>query len=223
MKKLVIVVALTSTLVACAGPAGGIDPGAPLEPQMETAIVAGDIEAVSALLDAGLPVDANLRVGIQPIHRAAATSQIDIIRLLVDCGADVNALGPQNETPIMFAAQEATGEAVQVLIDLGANPNASYAGEYGKKPLHFAAQFRNLDALIVLLDNGVDVDQREGTGSTALVYAAYRGEVEMVEELIARGADVNLEDVYGNSPLELAYDVFNTKIIEALTDAGAVA
>ncbi len=52
-----------------------------------------------------------------------------------------------------------------------------------------------------LLDAGVDVDSRRGDGATALHLAAFDGNTELVEELIARGADISLRDgVYDGPP-----------------------
>ena len=52
-----------------------------------------------------------------------------------------------------------------------------------------------------LLDAGVDVDSRRGDGTTALHQAAFEGNAELVEELLARGADLSLRDaVYDGTP-----------------------
>ena len=52
-----------------------------------------------------------------------------------------------------------------------------------------------------LLDAGVDVDSRRGDGATALHVAAFDGNAEVVEELLARGADLSLRDkVFEGTP-----------------------
>ena len=52
-----------------------------------------------------------------------------------------------------------------------------------------------------LLDAGVDVDSRRGDGATALHLAAFDGNAEVVEELLARGADLSLRDnVFDGTP-----------------------
>jgi outer membrane protein assembly factor BamB len=53
---------------------------------------AGDLEAVRALLEAGVPVDAPAeRHGNTPLMFSAAKGHIDVVRLLLDRGAEVNA------------------------------------------------------------------------------------------------------------------------------------
>lgn len=190
---------------------------------MTTAIAADAPAVVAAVLDAGLSPDADLGLGMHPLHRAAIAGDLDVVTLLVDRGADIDAQGPDLVRPLMLAIQYGNNDIVEFLINAGADVNTPFAGQYGKRPIHFAAEYRNLRALSLLLDAGVDPDQVEATRSTALVYAAYRGETDMVRELLARGADPNIPDAYGNSPLELAYVNYNPAIIEALTNAGAVA
>ena len=52
-----------------------------------------------------------------------------------------------------------------------------------------------------LLDAGVHVDSRRSDGTTALHQAAFEGNAELVEELLARGADLSLRDaVYDGTP-----------------------
>ena len=52
-----------------------------------------------------------------------------------------------------------------------------------------------------LLDAGVDIDSRRSDGTTALHQAAFEGNAELVEELLARGADISLRDVmYDGTP-----------------------
>ena len=53
------------------------------------------------------------------------------------------------------------------------------------------------------MDAGV-FEGEVGIGGTPLARAAYEGHVEVVELLIAKGADVNAKDVSGGSPLDSA-------------------
>ncbi|KPP58365.1 hypothetical protein Z043_123819 [Scleropages formosus] len=53
----------------------------------------------------------------------------------------------------------------------------------------------NLPAIRAHLDKFKEVDSRSDTGLTALMLAAEQGSVEIVQELVRRGANVNLDDV----------------------------
>jgi ankyrin repeat protein len=70
----------------------------------------------------------------------------------------------------------------------------------------------NAEGVKLLLDLGVNVDARYSgdpyfeikPDSTALIVAAWRARPAVVNELIARGADVNARDAAGRTPLMMA-------------------
>ncbi|MDA8743286.1 acyltransferase family protein [Rubripirellula amarantea] len=51
-----------------------------------------------------------------------------------------------------------------------------------------------------LIDEGADIDQRSADGATALLIASFFGRVEVVELLLARGADPNIANYNGDLP-----------------------
>ena len=93
---------------------------------LEKAVVKGDVQAVSKLLDQGTSVN-SAGGGISPIYLAAKEGHVEILRLLIDKGADVNrkvsAIGCINGyTPLHFAVDSGHIEAVRLLLQRGANP-----------------------------------------------------------------------------------------------------
>lgn len=66
-------------------------------------------------------------------------------------------------------------------------------------------------------------EQEETTGFTALHYCAQNQYLEIAKLLIDNGADVDIKDVYGNTPLFKAVFFSNgdTAMIKLLLDAGA--
>ncbi len=76
-------------------------------------------------------------------------------------------------------------------------------------------------AVSTLLRDGVVVDQREPDGATALHWAVYRDNLEIVDLLLGAGADVNAVNRLGASPLWLAAEHGNARLIGRLLDAGA--
>ena len=57
-----------------------------------------------------------------------------------------------------------------------------------------SAMLGEADLAVALLDAGVDVNTRRGDGATALHQAAFDGNADLVDTLIARGADPSLRD-----------------------------
>jgi len=79
-----------------------------------------------------------------------------------------------------------------------------------------AAAYGDVETLRALIDAGVGVDARSESGSSALCLAAEEGQLEAVEYLLARGADINGAD--GCSPLQHAesYEIRRKKEVAQL-------
>lgn len=75
--------------------------------------------------------------------------------------------------------------------------------------------------LLDYVDQGVAVDMANQDGNTFLMLAAYSGHVELVEGLIARGADVNKLNDRGQSPLAGVVFKKEDALIDVLLTAGA--
>lgn len=80
------------------------------------------------------------------------------------------------------------------------------------------------DVIKFLLDQkGVDVNKPTHDARTYLFWAANKGNVEVVEYLISKGAKVNIEDSHGMTPISFAASAGqpNTKLYDAFIKAGA--
>ncbi len=72
-----------------------------------------------------------------------------------------------------------------------------------------------------LIEQHADVNARQADGATALHWAAYRSDKEMVELLLRAGADPKAANREGSTPLWLASINGDAAILEALLQAGA--
>ncbi len=88
-------------------------------------------------------------------------------------------------------------------------------------PLVDAAKSQDHDALRALLDDGADVNGRTGDGSTALLWASYRDDLESADVLIRAGAEVNLANELGATPIWAAARNGSAAMAELLLHAGA--
>ena len=92
----------------------------------------------------------------------------------------------------------------------------------GDTRLSEAAMQGNSDAVRTLLKEKVDVDAAQGDGTTALHWAAFRDDLEMVKWLLAAGANVKATTREGAiTPLFMACTNGNAAIIGAMLKAGA--
>ena len=71
-------------------------------------------------------------------------------------------------------------------------------------PLCSAVLDGDYESFIHLIEQGVDVDEKDYNGLTALGYASRDGKYEMLKILVKHGADLEVRDPYGNTPLSEA-------------------
>lgn len=92
------------------------------------------------------------------------------------------------------------------------------------RPLYYAASFGLVDVvrLILLTEKDSDIDALGGrASSSALHVAVYRSHPEVVKVLLERGADPNLCNQYGETPMLWAKSNRNTEIQRLLIKHGA--
>ena len=82
-----------------------------------------------------------------------------------------------------------------------------------------AAKSGNLVELRAALDAGAIVDNKID-GNTALLWASAYGYLEIVKELINRGADKNIQDVEGFTPLSWASSLGRINVVSELVSRG---
>ncbi len=84
-----------------------------------------------------------------------------------------------------------------------------------------AARQGDREAALGALRDGADVNTTSVDGTTALHWAAYREDLDLVRQLLAAGADPNIANDYGSLPLAEAAMSGNTALLELLLAAGA--
>jgi uncharacterized protein len=76
-------------------------------------------------------------------------------------------------------------------------------------------------AALAMLQQKVDVNAPEANRTTALHYAAYSEDADLVERLLKAGAKPNVVNDFGSTPMSEAAQVGNAAIIKLLLKAGA--
>ena len=101
-------------------------------------------------------------------------------------------------------------EMVQRHMEYGTDPNEVFIPEgypfAGASALHQAVLKNNVEIVRLLLESGADLEirARDEFKGTPLIWAAYWGLHDMAKLLLEEGADVNIPDSYGSTPLDAA-------------------
>ncbi|KAL0638689.1 hypothetical protein Q9L58_002267 [Maublancomyces gigas] len=121
-----------------------------------------------------------------------------IVQLLLNAGANVNARNQATQTPLQIACSTVPGNPLIVRsllaagadIDPGTN-RIQYWYERDFRPFHYAANAGNVEIVRILIDTGVNVNARTRHLMTALDMAILHMRRDLVEVLVAGGADVS--------------------------------
>jgi len=180
--------------------------------QLLKAAASGNVEVVKEHLAAGTDVNAKGdQTGRTPLHLAVEFRvHKEIVELLIAEGADVNAKTNDGWTPLDLADDKETAD----LLRKHGGKSTAYDS------IDLAAQLGNIKAVKKHLADGADVNTQNESGTTPLGWAGYYGYKELVELLIAEGADVNANS-NGTTPLNNAVSTDRLEVTALLIEKGA--
>ena len=157
-------------------------------------------------------VELLFNAGVQPdIYEAAAIGDTERVEdLLAEDPLRLNSYSAEGATPLALAAHFGHLETALFLIERGADLNAVALDPMRVTALHAALFGRQIETARMLIEPG-GVVQRAPTSSwpagwSALHYAAGFGFLELIEQLLARGAYVGALDEDGRTPLKVAIE-----------------
>jgi ankyrin repeat protein len=162
------------------------------ESPIADAAARGDREAVKTLLKKAADVNAAQGDGMTALHWAAMNGDVELSEMLIYAGANVRAttrLGTY--TPLYLASQQGHAKVIQSLVKAGADVKAGTPN--GTTPLMVAAASGDVDSVRTLLDNGAEINGRDGVRwQTPVMYAAANNRAAVIELFASKGADLTL-------------------------------
>ncbi|HEX6999117.1 MAG TPA: ankyrin repeat domain-containing protein [Gammaproteobacteria bacterium] len=206
---------------------------------LQWAVYEGDVDEVRRLLAAGADVSVANDYGATAMSLAAVVANTEILKLLLEAGADPDSPNPEGQTALMAVARTGNVEGAKLLLERGATVDARESWG-GQTALMWASARRHPEMMELLIDHGADVNARsihrdyqrhvtaegrpknlDSGGFTPLLYAARENCIPCVDVLLANGADIDLPDPDGVSPLLLAIMNVNWDLAKRLIEAGA--
>lgn len=193
--------------------------------QLIAAAERGDTTTALQLLAAGAAINSRDERGRTAVMAATHSNQVATVGALIAAGADIHIQDNRLDNPFLYAGAEGLLEILKLTIDAGANTKLT--NRFGGTALIPAAERGHIDVIKELLTRtDVEVNHVNNLGWTALLEAIILSDggprhVEVVRLLIDAGADVNLADGQGVTPLVHARQRGYTIIVELLQNAGA--
>ena len=217
---------------------------------LQAASIGGHKETVQLLLENGADVNITSEGLGTALRAASERGYKETVQLLLENGADVNITTKGLGTALQAASIRGHMETVQLLLENGADVNTETILLSGQNIEYLTEDTHTVQLLLgegaeidddkkypfnvlqivclkcrkdmaqILLDNGADVNSKEGFCS-ALQAACLTGNKDIIQLLLGKGADVNAIGQYPLSPLEIVHKVDNEEIIQLLIRSGA--
>jgi uncharacterized protein len=181
-----------------------------------------DIERRVAAAENKEALDARQRT---PLHVAVYQKQHDAARALIRLGADPNRLEIDRYDIITIAAVANDVPMLKLALEGGGNPKA-VTSRYDGTALIAAAHLGHAEVVRTLIAAKAPLDHVNNLQWTALIESIVLGDggknhTETLRALVEAGADVNIADGSGSTPLKLARSRSYREMVAILEKAGA--
>ena len=185
----------------------------------------GDAAGIARLAAAGASVQARDGRGRTPLHVAAHAAQGDALRALATVGADPNALDFDRYDIATIAAVANDLPTLRVALEVRCSAK-NVTSRYDGTALIAAAHLGHAEVVRELIRAGAPLDHVNNLGWTALIESIVLGDggprhIATLQALVDAGANVNLADRGGATPLQLARSRGHREMAEILEKAGA--
>ncbi|WP_341816288.1 ankyrin repeat domain-containing protein [Wolbachia endosymbiont (group B) of Elophila nymphaeata] len=203
------------------------------------------LEIVKFLLDKDISGINNItNNGWTPLHVAIQGNKLNTVELLLGRGADIEVRDIYNQTSLDLATRKGyldiAGILKQVQLDrklltivesggfneakglIAQGANIDTNDKNGNTLLYSAAEIGDLNLVKLLLDNGANIEAKNGEYQATPLHGAVENyRIDVVKLLLNRGANVNAEDKDNWTPLHYGADTNSPDIVKVLVDAHA--
>ena len=186
-----------------------------------------DVSIVNLLLDRGADTNTSTSSGETPLYIACSKGLIATVQMMLKRGARVN-VSAGDKSPLNVACKMKNKALVKLLLDGGADPNIPEETIYKTSfSLHIAAADNNVEFINLLLYHRANVNVVDFSGNTALhhfilsiqpnrMLSQSTVSLSVLHTLLQAGADVNIINRNGESPLYLAVKLSLLDIVDGM-------
>ncbi|KAI9770213.1 MAG: Ankyrin repeat domain-containing protein 44 [Geoglossum umbratile] len=179
----------------------------------------GDVEVISALLEAGLCLGDDPTDEITPLHQAVESGNLRAAQMLLGANADIDTQDPSNgRTALLQAAARGHTDIVKVLLEAGAT--VKVADDTGSSFLHCAARGGRIEIVDLALKVGGNILETDQNGLIPLHIAVEERFVDAVTKFLAlQNASDQVKarvQEMERTPLHLAAEQGNVEVVTLL-------
>ena len=180
----------------------------------------GNFELVKLLIENGADVNAKDNAWITPLHLAAYSNQVKVVRFLVEKGADVDA-----SDYFLWRTYYYTTDSS--LFNYLVKKSDFVESEYVLNPspslyIYIAAIVGDLNRVKKYSAHLKNINIRDSIFQIPLLhYAVAGGNVEVIKYLLSKGADINISDNDGITPIHIAAGTGQIEALKYLIENGA--
>lgn len=187
------------------------------------AAASGRLEAVRAAIAEKVPLDPRDGQGRTPLLLAVAGNHVAVAEALIAAGADINAQAANRDTPWLLAGASGRTEILRAMIPRG--PDLTIRNRFGGNALIPACERGHVETIALLLTTRIDPNHINDLGWTCLLEIVILGDggprhIEATRLVLAGGADPNIADRDGRSPLDHARAKGQAEVARLIAGAG---
>ena len=228
MNRILIILTATFALLAPTMATAQVPPSASEVARYSGLLAAahkGDIAEIERLIAAKFDLNARDPYGRTPLHVATHAGKVDAIRVLAKAGANLGLLEKDRYDAVTIAAVANNEDALRALLAAGASAKLT-TSRYDGTALIAAAHLGHTGVVKQLIAAGAPLDHVNNLHWTALIESIVLGDggtrhTETLRALVSAGANLQLADRNGNTPLRLAQGRGYKAMVEILEKAGA--
>ena len=192
---------------------------------VHAAAARGEAAEIVRLVAGGADANERDRYRRTPLHVAAYKGQHEAMRALVKASANPNALEYDRYDIVTIAAVADDVPTLRVALEIGCSAK-NITSRYDGTALIAAAHLGHDEVVRTLIRAGAPLDHVNNLGWTALIESIVLGDggkrhTATLRALVEAGANVNLADREGRTPLALARSRGYREMVAILEKAGA--
>ena len=191
--------------------------------RLHNAVAAGDIKAVTALLNEKNLLNEINTAGLTPLLLAVNTDNNAVASLLLEAGAELAQTDTRGNTAMHLASQRNNRKLVEYLLNHN-NTALDPVNHLGQTPLHVAIETLNPQIAGILINAGASLNRKDSRGNNLLHMICQRANPQyekILEVMLKRISDVNQRNFDNLTPLHIAARQGSSGMLSLLVQAGA--